>query len=454
MSIDAPPPPPPPPPPPDPPPDPVNERIVDDGSATADPTDAQMDRVNAQTLVDFNKDLGRAQANGDTAFEQATLENIANVPASDDIKADPQGYLDGRTSDDGPSSQPGSVPDDGAHPTDEQMDPINAQTMVDPVNERIVDDGSTFATPPETAPANPAGAADEVGKGTGAIALETAPEVTDPSATTENPTTAANAMDPVNERIVDDGSTKAAELETDAVDTRPVIEHKSVVIIARQPSDLPDDVLKRLPQSELKAMEWPVRYESGPALSTEKYIAYNNFDWGDAPGDHDRREPIDNLTGGKKLEWASPKDATYDDKLMHSVHDLKAKAGAQFDIGDVLRPLDPNIGPAYPIDVHESRALIPDFHPGVDRYAAQNTCFELDVPAGTYREILSSLTAPRDSEIDNRKGVTAFPGQAPQVRLLDYDSSQTQLTVSPVGEMIDFKGKSGARSTYSYPDRL
>jgi hypothetical protein len=97
----------------------------------AHPTDEQMDRANAQTLVDFNKDLERARANGDIAFEKATLENIDKVPASDAIKADPRGFLDGRPSDDGTTSRRGSGADQGAHPTDEQMDRANAQTLVD-----------------------------------------------------------------------------------------------------------------------------------------------------------------------------------------------------------------------------------------------------------------------------------------------------------------------------------
>jgi hypothetical protein len=82
-------------------------------------TDAQMDRANAQTLVDFNKDLDRARANQDTAFEQATLENIAKVPANDAIKADPQGYLDHPPSDDHPpnvAASPEDIPDEDTAP--------------------------------------------------------------------------------------------------------------------------------------------------------------------------------------------------------------------------------------------------------------------------------------------------------------------------------------------------
>jgi hypothetical protein len=58
------------------------------------PSDESIDRANALALVDFQKDLDRARANGDIAFEQATLENMGNVQVTDTIRADPQGYLD------------------------------------------------------------------------------------------------------------------------------------------------------------------------------------------------------------------------------------------------------------------------------------------------------------------------------------------------------------------------
>jgi hypothetical protein len=56
----------------------------------------------------------------------------------------------------------------------------------DPVNNRIVDDGSRSATPPETAPATPAPGADEGGKVTEAVTPELpASEATHPSAKAE-----------------------------------------------------------------------------------------------------------------------------------------------------------------------------------------------------------------------------------------------------------------------------
>ena len=81
-----------------------------------------MDRANASTLVDLQKDLDRARANNDADFERATLENMSRVQVSDAIRADPQGYLDGAGTDGVSPPAPDAQPETGDGPASAEPD--------------------------------------------------------------------------------------------------------------------------------------------------------------------------------------------------------------------------------------------------------------------------------------------------------------------------------------------